>query len=182
MEGTTSKPRAVATRPAVLDDPDPGRTVPDEQRTDIVITAHARHLTATAVDLTSEAVPANGDLVSLRLQRDSTRIAILGSLAELDDLVAEITAEVDRIHRQRADAADECGTCGGSGNYYSDNRPIPAMYLPCEDCGGTGRVPTLLAQLEASVVAAKTARAKARPGEPVNTLSSLLPPPGPEAA
>jgi hypothetical protein len=148
MEGTTSKPRAVATRPVVLDDPDPGRTAPDEpQRTDIVITGHARDLTATAVDLTSEAVPANEDIVALRLQRDSTRITILGSLAELDDLVAEITAEVDRIHRQRADAADSSE-------------------------------PALLAQLEASVAA----RAKARPGEPVNTLASLLPPSGPEAA
>jgi hypothetical protein len=146
MEGTTSKPRAVATRPAVLDNPDPGRTAPDEQRTDITITAHAQHLTATAVDHPDF----DGDLVALQLQHDSTRITILGSLAELDDLVAEITAEVDRIHRQRADAADS-------------------------------REPALLAQLEASVVAAKAARVKARPGEPVNTLASLLPP-GPEAA
>jgi hypothetical protein len=137
MEGITSKPRAVATRPAVLDDPDPGRTAPDEpQRTDIVITAHARHLTATAVDLTSEAVPANDDLVSLQLRRDSTRITILGTLAELDDLVGWITAEVRFLHLGRI------------------NRNTTA----------------------------KAARAKARPGEPVNTLASLLPPSGPEAA
>jgi hypothetical protein len=113
MEGTTSKPRAVATRPAVLDDPDPGRTAPDEPlRTDIVITAHARHLTATAVDLEGP--------VSLRLHHDSTRISILGTLAELDDLVAEITAEVDRIHRQRADAADRADGTVADAEAFSD--------------------------------------------------------------